>query len=207
MVILDAPSFAQTPERRAEISAAIDFIQRHRDHPFFVYLPHTMVHTKLAVSPEFAGRSKRGLYGDAVEELDHHIGRLMDTVRQLGLSERTWVIFTSDNGPWLIKNRQFQDGELPTDHGGSAGPLRSGKVSTWEGGQRVPCIVWAPGSVPAGTICNELASTLDMLPTLAALAGAAAPIDRVGKNMRFYDPMKERPTTPPTAFHAAKKKG
>lgn len=164
---------------------AIDFIQRHRSHPFFVYLPHTMVHTKLAASPEFVGRSKRGLYGDAVEEIDHHTGRLLDTVRELGLTDNTWVIFTSDNGPWLIKNKGFQDGELPTDQGGSAGPLRSGKVSTWEGGQRVPCIAWAPGRVPAGTTCDKLASTLDVLPTFAALSGAAVPDDRVldGENI------------------------
>ncbi len=165
--------------------AAIDFIQRHRSQPFFVYLPHTMVHTKLAASPKFAGRSKRGLYGDAVEEIDHHTGRLLDKVRELGLTDNTWVILTSDNGPWLIKNKGFQDGELPADHGGSAGPLRSGKVSTWEGGQRVPCIAWAPGRVPAGTTCDRLASTLDVLPTLAALSGASAPSDRVldGENI------------------------
>lgn len=159
--------------------AAIDFIQRHREQPFFVYLPHSMVHTKLAVSPEFAGRSKRGLFGDVLEELDHHTGRLIDKVRDLGLSDRTLIIFTSDNGPWLSKNKKFQDGELPSDHGGSAGLLRSGKVSTWEGGQRVPCIAWAPGRIPAGTTCNELASTVDMLPTMAALAGTTAPSDRV----------------------------
>lgn len=165
--------------------AAIDFVKRHRDQPFFVYLPHTMVHTKLAASPDFNGRSKRGLYGDTVEEIDHHTGRLMNTVRELGLTERTWVIFTSDNGPWLIKNKGFQDGVLPTDHGGSSGPLRSGKVSTWEGGQRVPCIAWAPGRIPAGTTCDRLASTLDVLPTLASLAGAAVPDDRVidGENI------------------------
>ncbi len=164
---------------------AIDFIRRHRERPFFVYLPHTMVHTKLAASPEFAGRSQRGLYGDAVEEIDHHTGRLMDYVRESGLADSTWAIFTSDNGPWLIKNQGFRDGELPADHGGSAGPLRSGKVSTWEGGQRVPCIAWAPGRVPAGTTCDKLASTVDVLPTLAALSGAEAPADRVldGENI------------------------
>ena len=159
--------------------AAIDFIERHRDQPFFVYLPHSMVHTRLAASPAFLGKSTRGLYGDAVEELDHHTGRLLDAVQRLALTERTWVIFTSDNGPWLSKNKAFQDGVLPTDHGGSAGPLRSGKVSTWEGGVRVPCIAWAPGRVPAGTTCDQLASTLDILPTLARLAGTEPPQDRV----------------------------
>ncbi len=158
---------------------AIDFITRHREQPFFVYLPHTMVHTKLAASPEFRGKSKRGLYGDTVEELDHHTGRLLDTVRALGLAENTWVLFTSDNGPWLVKNKGRRDGTLPADHGGSAGPLRSGKVSTWEGGQRVPTIVWAPGRVPADTTCDRLASTLDVLPTFSALAGAKVPADRV----------------------------
>ena len=102
------------------------------------------------------------------------------------LAENTYVMFTSDNGPWLIKNKDHADGHLPGDHGGSAGPLRSGKVSTFEGGVRVPCIVWAPGRVPAGKTCDAIASTMDVLPTLAALAGAETPKDRVidGEDIR-----------------------
>jgi arylsulfatase len=121
-----------------------------------------------------------------IEEIDFNVGRLLDAISELRLADNTYVIFTSDNGPWLIKNKDFADGHLPSDHGGSAGPLRSGKVSTFEGGVRVPCIIWGPGRVPAGTVCTSIASTLDMLPTLAALAGAETPSDRVidGEDIR-----------------------
>ena len=158
---------------------AIGFMQKNRDQPFFVYIPHTMPHTRLAASPQFKGKSKRGLYGDVVEEIDFNTGRIIDAVRELGLEKKTYVLFTSDNGPWLIKNKNHDDGHLPTDHGGSAGLLRSGKVSTWEGGVRVPTVLWGPGRVPAGRSCDRIASTLDILPTFAALAGAEAPRDRV----------------------------
>ena len=97
----------------------------------------------------------------------------------MGLTKNTYVLFTSDNGPWLIKNKDHANGHFPGDHGGSAGPLRSGKVSTFEGGVRVPTILWGPQRVPAGTTCDKIASTLDVLPTLAALADAQPPVDRV----------------------------
>lgn len=158
---------------------AIAFMRKNRETPFFVYLPHTMPHTKLAASARFKGKSQRGLYGDVVEEIDFSTGRIIDAVRQLGLEKKTYVLFTSDNGPWLIKNKNYADGHLPDDHGGSAGPLRSGKVSTWEGGVRVPAVLWGPGRVPVGKTCDRIASTLDMLPTLAALSGADVPRDRV----------------------------
>jgi arylsulfatase A-like enzyme len=158
---------------------AIAFMQRSKNEPFFVYIPHTMPHTKLDASPQFKGKSKRGLYGDVIEEIDFNVGRILDTVKELGVAKNTYVVFTSDNGPWLIKNRNHADGRLASDHGGSAGPLRSGKVSTFEGGVRVPTIVWGPGRVPAGVTCNKLASTLDIMPTFAALAGTAPPNDRV----------------------------
>ncbi|WP_231691050.1 sulfatase family protein [Aureliella helgolandensis] len=158
---------------------AIDFINQNRDQPFFVYLPHSMPHTRLAASKEFRGQSQRGLYGDVIEELDYSVGRILDAINKAGLKQNTYVLFTSDNGPWLIKNKGHADGHLPSDHGGSAGPLRSGKVSTFEGGVRVPTILWGPERVPAGTTCDKLASTLDILPTLAAFAGAELPRDRV----------------------------
>ena len=158
---------------------AIAFIERNKDQPFLVYIPHTMPHTVLDASAQFKGKSKRGLYGDVIEEIDYSAGRILDTIEECSLTENTYVLFTSDNGPWLIKNKDHADGKLPTDHGGSAGPLRSGKVSTFEGGVRVPTILWGPGRVPPGTTCDELASTLDILPTFAALAGAKAPSDRV----------------------------
>tara|TARA_R110002049_G_scaffold4601_5_gene32111 strand:+ start:160246 stop:161739 length:1494 start_codon:yes stop_codon:yes gene_type:complete len=165
---------------------AIGFITQHKSDPFFVYLPHTMPHTRLDASPQFKGKSPRGLYGDVIEEIDDSVGRILDAITQFGLQKRTYVLFTSDNGPWLIKNKDHADGHLPTDHGGSAGPLRSGKVSTFEGGVRVPTILWGPGRVPAGKTCEAIASTLDVLPTLAALVGADAPGDRVidGEDIR-----------------------
>jgi arylsulfatase A-like enzyme len=165
---------------------AIDFMRKHKEQPFFVYIPHTMPHTRLDASPQFKGMSKRGLFGDVIEEIDFNVGRVLDAVTEMGLVDNTYVIFTTDNGPWLIKNSDHADGRLPGDHGGSAGPLRSGKASTFEGGVRVPCIVWGPGRVPAGKTCDSIASTLDMLPTLASLAEAETPTDRVidGEDIR-----------------------
>ena len=148
---------------------AIGFIRRNSDRPFFVYLPHTMPHTLLGASTDFRGRSKQGLYGDVIEEIDSSAGRILDAVKKFGLDRNTYVIFTSDNGPWWIKKA----------HGGSAAPLRGAKTSTWEGGLRVPFIIRAPGRVPAGTICDEIASTMDLLPTFAGLSGAKAPVDRI----------------------------
>ena len=130
-------------------------------------------------SPKFKGKSSRGLYGDAVEEIDFNCGRIIDTLKKLKLVDNTYFLFTSDNGPWLIKNKDKVDGHLKTDHGGSAGLLRSGKVSTWEGGVRVPTILWAPGRVPAGKVCDKIAATIDVMPTFAKLAGTKAPTDRV----------------------------
>ena len=180
----------------------IQFMEQHKDQPFFVYLPHTMPHTRLAASPDFEGRSKRGLYGDVVEELDFNTGRILDTIRTMGIEKDTYVLFTSDNGPWLIKNKDHADGHLPSDHGGSAGPFRSGKVSTWEGGVRVPTIVWSPGRVPSGTTCDAIASTLDVLPTFAALAGAETPRDRVidGEDIHHLIHGRFDEATPDKAF-------
>ena len=152
---------------------AINFIKRCKGKPFFVYLAHTMPHVRLAVSEPFKGKSAGGFYGDVVEELDFHIGRLLDALQTEGLDDNTYVIFTSDNGPWFLPAGN------PTRSGGSAGPLRGAKTSSWEGGLRVPCIMRAPGKIPAGTVSHEISSTLDMLQTLAALAGGKMPDDRV----------------------------
>jgi len=176
---------------------AISFIRRSKDRPFFVYLAHSMPHTRVAASPAFAGKSAAGLFGDAVEELDAHVGRLWETLRSAGLDESTYIIFTSDNGPWFLDRPlsapddartrgpqgqlkyPFNQRDERGAHYGSAAPLRGAKASSWEGGFRVPCIVRAPGRVSAGTTCHEIASTLDLLPTLAKLAGATAPADRI----------------------------
>ncbi|MGB1924894.1 MAG: sulfatase family protein [Rubripirellula sp.] len=157
----------------------LGFIERQQKKPFFAYVPYSMVHTRLGASANFKGKSSRGLYGDAVEEIDFNCGRIIDKLKQLKIVENTYFLFTSDNGPWLIKNKNKQDGKLPNDYGGSAGSLRSGKVSTWEGGVRVPTILWAPGRVPAGMECEKISATIDLLPTFAGLAGAEAPTDRV----------------------------
>lgn len=154
---------------RRYTDAAIEFITEHRDEPFFAYLPYTMPHTRLAASEAFRGKSPRGLYGDVVEELDFSVGRLLETVTELGIDDRTWVLFISDNGPWHIKR----------ENGGSAGPLRGAKTSSWEGGFRVPCIIRAPGRVPAASVCDNVVSTLDLLPTLTQLADSEPPTDRV----------------------------
>ena len=156
----------------------IGFIKANQSKPFFVYLPHTMPHTRLGASNKFKGKSPRGLYGDVIEEIDHSTGQILDALGELGLEKNTYVLFTSDNGPWLIKNQGKIDGTLEGDHGGSAGILRSGKVSTWEGGQRVPAVFWAPGRIRPNTTCKAMASTLDILPTFTTLAGAKTPKDR-----------------------------
>ncbi len=164
-------------ERKADMSTltkrytdeAIGFIRENQDRPFFVYIPHTMPHTQLAASEQFRGKSERGLYGDVIEEIDWNTGRLLDEIKELGLDDNTYVIFLSDNGPWYKKR----------EHGGTSSPLRSAKTSAWEGGPRVPCVMRAPGKIPAGITCSEVASTLDILPTFATLAGGRVPDDRV----------------------------
>lgn len=148
---------------------ALAFIEEKKEGPFFVYLAHTMPHTKLAASADFKGKSAGGLYGDVIEELDFNIGRVLDRVKALGLDDNTYIIFTSDNGPWLIRKQ----------HSGHAEPLRSGKTSCWEGGLRVPCIMRAPGKIPAGSECDAVAATIDLMPTITKLAGGAVPSDRV----------------------------
>ncbi|MCC6494252.1 MAG: sulfatase [Pirellulales bacterium] len=147
---------------------AVDFIRRRKDQPFFLYLAHTMPHIPLAASDEFRGKSKRGLYGDAVSEVDWSTGQILETLRQLKLDRRTLVIFSSDNGGWLARG----------ENGGLNTPFRAGKGGTYEGGMCVPTIAWQPGVVPEGAVCDELASAMDLLPTLAAMAGGKTPADR-----------------------------
>ena len=154
---------------------AVGFIKKNKDRPFLVYLPHSMVHVPLYVSDDFRGKSKAGLFADVVMEVDWSMGQILEALRNLGLSENTLVIFTSDNGPWLSYG----------DHAGSARPLREGKGTMWEGGCRVPTVAWWPGKIPAGATCNELASTIDVLPTVAKLIGADLPHHKIdGKDIR-----------------------
>ncbi|HEX7377435.1 MAG TPA: sulfatase [Pirellulales bacterium] len=148
---------------------AVDFIERHREQPFFVYLAHSMPHVPLFVSDKFSGKTKRGLFGDVLEEIDWSVGRILETLERLDLDKRTLVIFASDNGPWLSYG----------DHAGSAGPLREGKGTSFDGGVREPCLMRWPGVIPPGTVCREPAMTIDILPTLGKLAGATLPADRI----------------------------
>ncbi|MBK1876509.1 sulfatase family protein [Pelagicoccus mobilis] len=157
----------QTTITRRFTDEGIAFISESvkEEKPFFLYLAHSMPHIPLYVSPEFEGKSERGLYGDVIEEIDFNTGRILDHLKVLGIEDNTLVIFTSDNGPWLIHK----------ENGGSAYPLFEGKMTTFEGGQRVPCIMKWPTRIPAGTVCDELATTMDLMPTLAAITGAALP--------------------------------
>jgi arylsulfatase A-like enzyme len=140
---------------------SIRFIKENKDKPFFLYLAHTAPHTPLLVSDIYKGKSKRGLYGDVVEEIDKSVGRLLKTLKDLNIAKNTFVIFTSDNGPW---------GWAGID-GGSSGLLRGNKGSVYEGGFRVPAIAWMPGSVPQGVTSNVICSALDLLPTFMSIAG------------------------------------
>ena len=154
---------------------AIRFIEQSRERPFFVYLAHPMPHIPIYPGKEFQGTSKAGLYGDSIEEIDWCTGLILDRLQALGLEGQTLVIYTSDNGPWLGFD----------DQSGSAAPLRGGKLTTWEGGVRVPCVMRWPGHIPAGIVCDELATVMDFMPTFAYLAGAPLPQDRTidGKNL------------------------
>ena len=179
------PDQSQLTRRYTE--KAVEFIKKNEDRPFFLYLPHTMPHVPLYVSDAFKGKSKQGLYGDVIMEIDWSLGQILETVKQLGIDEKTLVIFTSDNGPWLSKG----------DHGGSAKPLRDGKFATYEGGMREPAIFRWPGKIPAGSVCSEMATTMDFLPTFAKLAGAKIPSDRIidGKDISalIRDPKAKTP--------------
>jgi len=166
---IEAPAKQETLTQRYT-DEAIQFVKESKaaKKPFFLYLPHSMPHVPLAVSPAFAGKSRGGTYGDVIEELDANVGRLLKTLRDENMAENTLVIFSSDNGPWLIRGLD----------GGSPGPLRDGKNTTWEGGMRVPGIAWWPGQIKPGSVNRDIASVLDLFPTCMALAGAEMPADR-----------------------------
>jgi arylsulfatase A len=153
---------------------AVRFIDQNKDRPFFLYVPHSMVHVPLYVSEKFRGKSSRGLFGDVVMEVDWSVGQILDALRRHDLEKRTLVIFTTDNGPWLSYG----------DHAGSAAPLREGKGTMFEGGCRVPTVMWWPGTIPPGSTCREPAMTIDVLPTVAHLIGAPLPTHKIdGQNI------------------------
>lgn len=148
---------------------AVEFIDKNKSGPFFLYLAHSMPHVPLAVSERFKGSSDQGLYGDVMRELDWSVGEVVAALEKNGLTGRTLIIFTSDNGPWL----RFGD------HAGSAGGLREGKLNSFEGGHRVPCILKWPGHIPEGSVCGKLASTIDLLPTISEITEAPLPSRKI----------------------------
>jgi arylsulfatase len=148
---------------------AVDFICRNRKKPFFLYVPHPQPHVPLYVSERFAGKTERGIYGDVISEIDWSVGEILNAIKTSGLDDNTLVIFTSDNGPWLSYGT----------HGGSAGPLREGKGTSWEGGIREACIMRWPGKIPAGTVSATPGMNIDLLPTIAGLIGAKLPEKKI----------------------------
>jgi len=168
VVLHSVPGKVETVEQRATLETltpryteqATQFIDANRENPFFLYMPHTYPHIPLGASPKFKGKSPHGIYGDVVEELDWSVGEILATLKKHKLDRDTLIMFSSDNGPWFM---------------GSPGPLRGRKGTTYEGGVREPFIARMPGRIPAGKVCEGLGSTMDVLPTVAKLCGAALP--------------------------------
>jgi uncharacterized sulfatase len=182
--IVERPADHRTLTKRYT-EAAVRFVRESKGRPFFLYLAHSLPHIPLARSAEFVGHSSAGMYGDVIEELDWSVGAVLDAVRATGIERQTLVLFTSDNGPWL----PFRD------HGGSAGPLRQGKGTTWEGGVRTPAIFWWPGTIRPG-IVTGMGSGLDLLATAAALAGVPAPTDRPTDSIDLSPALKTSAPSP-----------
>jgi len=147
----------------------VNFIRKYRKEPFFIYLAHTMPHVPLAVSDKFKGKSEQGLFGDVMMEIDWSVGEILRTLKELKIEENTLVILTSDNGPWTNYG----------NHAGSAGGLREAKATTFDGGNRVPCIMYWKGKIQAGTTCNRLTANIDLFPTLAEISGAPLPKHKI----------------------------
>ncbi len=147
----------------------VKFIDKNKDRPFFLYMPHSMPHAPVAASSKFRGKSKQGLYGDVIEEIDWSAGEIISALKRNGIEKDTLFIFTSDNGPWLNYG----------NNAGSANPLREGKGTAFEGGARVPAVICWPGVIPERTVCNNIASTIDLLPTIASISGSTLPSKKI----------------------------
>ena len=169
---------------------AIQFIDKNKKRPFFIYLAHPMPHVPLFVSDKFKGKSKQGLYGDVIMEIDWSVGQILQKLRKEGLDENTLVVVTSDNGPWINYG----------NHAGSTGGLREGKGTSFEGGQRVPCLMQWKGTIPAGSVCNKLAVNIDLLPTFAHISGAAMPSHKTDGVNLFSLLQGDTKSTPRTGF-------
>ncbi|UCG26689.1 MAG: sulfatase [Bacteroidales bacterium] len=180
-VILENDTIELDPDQRwitrRLTEDAVRFIKENKDNPFFLYMPHPMPHIPVYASSDFTGKSRRGRYGDTVEEIDWSVGEILDVLDELGLSDNTLVVFTSDNGPWLSYKTL----------GGSAGPLRNGKGTTYEGGMREPCIMWWPGKIPAGEVCMEITTSMDIFPTIAYLSNSTLPVNTIIDGADIHD--------------------
>ena len=186
--IIERPVYQHTITKRYS-EETVKFIKENSDKPFFIYLAHNLPHIPLFVSEKFDGTSQRGLYGDVVEEIDFGVGQIIDTLKQEGLDENTLVVFTSDNGPWLVFN----------EHGGSAGLLREGKGMTWEGGMREPTIFYWKGKVKPGVV-SDIGSTLDLFSTICSIGGAEVPVDRTMDSEDLSPVLFEGKPSPRTSF-------
>jgi arylsulfatase A len=172
--LIDGKKIVQTQPEQRNLTTwytqrAVSFIEKNKDRPFFVYVPHAMPHVPLFISQQRDGKTGRGIYADVIAEIDWSVGQILETLKKNALDENTLVVFTSDNGPWLSYG----------DHAGSAGHLREGKGTTFEGGVRVPALFRWPGKTPAGAVCREPAMTIDVLPTMVKLIGADSPANHV----------------------------
>ena len=171
---------------------AVKFIDKHRDKPFFIYLPSPQPHVPLFASEKYKGKTERGLFGDVISEIDWGVGQIVDALKENDIDENTCIVFSSDNGPWLSYG----------NHAGSAKPLREGKGTNFEGGFRVPCLMRWPGKIPAGKVCGEIAGTIDLLPTFAQLTGAPLPSKKIdGKNISDLMFGKPGAKTPHDVFY------
>ena len=194
-VVEESPDQHYLTKRYTE--EAVDFIKGHQNVPFFLYLPHAMPHVPIYASEDFEGKTEHGLYGDVISEIDWSVGEVLKTLKDCGIDENTLVIFTSDNGAqlWTWRGMDYQTGKNE--------PLRGMKNTTWDGGQRVPCIMRWPAGIPAGKECSEMTLSMDIMPTIAALTYAQMPLDRIidGKDIGSLLRGEAGAKTPHEAFY------
>ncbi|MEX0720746.1 MAG: sulfatase [Balneolaceae bacterium] len=182
--VIERPANQHTITKRYT-EESIQFIEENKDEPFFLYLAHSMPHVPLFASEDFKGKSERGIYGDVVEEIDWGVGEIRKVLEKENIAENTYVIVTSDNGPWAVLQQ----------HGGSAGLLFGAKGTSYEGGMRVPAIFWSPGNIEPAVI-TDIGSTLDLLPTTSELTGIPLPDDRVYDGYNLSGVLKNEDSSP-----------
>jgi len=200
--VIEYPADQNTLTKRYT-GEAIEFIKKNKGGNFFLYMPHTMPHIPLYASKEFEGKSDAGLYGDCIEEIDWSVGEIIKTLKAEGIDKKTFIVYTSDNGPWNLKGNKTckVKGNMNRRIGGSALPLRGYKFQKYEGGMREPTVMWWPGRIPAGRECSEIAGTIDLLPTIAALSGAKLPEKKIdGKDITPLIEGRDGAKTPHEAY-------